>query len=308
MPAQARLAGGIAAAHRDFARTDQAVDAAAVVGDDVGQHHTWREIHDLGGIAAALAVPTAIENDDVGREGGHIGPGFDGTAELRTGARHFPSPADFSVASHPAWRTGRRPGYPHGPTRANKRRVTSDWLSIETRRLVLRTLPPAALAALVAGDRAEASRLAGCDLGDFPDEERGIAEVRLKDVTDNPSYLPWSLRAMALKPGLAFVGHFNFHSKPGADYLAELAPGAVEFGYFVMPAYRRRGLAEEAALGMMDWARRSHGVGRFVVSISPDNAPSVAMAAKLGFAKIGSHIDEIDGYEDIFALDTFAQG
>jgi RimJ/RimL family protein N-acetyltransferase len=180
--------------------------------------------------------------------------------------------------------------------------VTSDWLSIETPRLVLRTLPPAALAALVAGDRAEASRLAGCDLGDFPDEERRIAEVRLKDVTDDPSYLPWSLRAMVLKPGLAFAGHFNFHSKPGADYLKELAPGAVELGYFVMPAYRRQGFAEEAALGMMNWAKRSHGIGRLVVSISPENAPSVAMAQKLGFARIGGHIDEIDGYEDILAL------
>ena len=179
--------------------------------------------------------------------------------------------------------------------------MTSDWRSIETPRLVLRTLPPAALAALVAGDRIEASRLAGCALGDFPDDERAIAAVRLKDLADDPAYLPWSLRAMALKPSLAFVGHFNFHAKPGAEHLKELAPGAVELGYFVMPDRRRQGFAEEAALGMMDWAAQAHGVRRFVVSISPQNAPSVAMARKLGFAKIGSHIDEVDGYEDILA-------
>ena len=177
-----------------------------------------------------------------------------------------------------------------------------DWHSIETSRLILRTLPPAALAALVAGDRGEASRIAGCDLRDFPDEETGIVDMRLKDLTEDSGYLPWSLRAMALKPGLAFVGYFNFHTRPGADYLQELAPGAVEFGYFVMPERRRQGFAEEAVLGMMDWARRTHAIQRFVVSISPDNAPSVAMAAKLGFARIGSHIDEIDGYEDILAL------
>ena len=179
--------------------------------------------------------------------------------------------------------------------------MASDWHSIETPRLVLRTLAPAALAALVAGDRAEASRLAGCDLSDFPDEERAIAEMRLSDLGADPTYLPWSLRAMALKPHLGFAGHFNFHTKPGADYLKALAPGAVELGYFVMPAHRRQGLAEEAALAMMDWAGRTHGISRFVVSISPDNAPSVAMARKLGFARIGSHIDEQDGYEDILA-------
>ncbi|HET6618545.1 MAG TPA: hypothetical protein VFG64_01310 [Dongiaceae bacterium] len=61
--------------------------------------------------------------------------------------------------------------------------MNPDWHSIETPRLVLRTLPLEALRALAAGARADASRLAGCDLADFPDEERAIAELRLKDVT-----------------------------------------------------------------------------------------------------------------------------
>ena len=178
------------------------------------------------------------------------------------------------------------------------------WQDIETPRLILRTLSPAALAALTAGDRAQASRLTECDLAGFPDDQLSIADVRLKDLQADPDYLPWSLRVMALKPSLRFAGHFNFHTKPNADYLRELAPGAVEMGYFVLPEFRRQGLAEEAALGMMDWAARIHNVARFVVSISPDNAPSVAMARKLGFARIGSHIDEEDGYEDILARDA----
>jgi ribosomal-protein-alanine N-acetyltransferase len=182
--------------------------------------------------------------------------------------------------------------------------VNADWQTVETPRLILRTLPPPALRALTAGDRAEASRLAHCDLSTFPDDQLSIAVTRLKDVGDDPDYLPWSLRVMALKPGLRFAGHFNFHTKPNADYLKELAPGAVEMGYFVLPELRRRGLAEEAALGMMDWAARTRGITRFVVSISPENAPSVAMARKLGFARIGSHIDEEDGYEDILARDA----
>jgi [ribosomal protein S5]-alanine N-acetyltransferase len=182
--------------------------------------------------------------------------------------------------------------------------MNPDWQIVETPRLILRTLPPPALAALIASDRAEASRLAQCDLGSFPDDQLSITAVRLKDVSDDADYLPWSLRVMALKPSLRFVGYFNFHSKPNADYLKELAPGAVEMGYFVLPEFRRRGLAEEAALGMMDWAARIHGITRIVVSISPENAPSVAMARKLGFARIGSHIDEEDGYEDILARET----
>lgn len=179
--------------------------------------------------------------------------------------------------------------------------MTRDWHSVETPRLVLRLLSVEALAAVAAGDDETASRLTGCDLRGFPDEERSIAEVRLKDVGADSSYLPWSLRVMALKPTLTVVGHFNFHTKPGADYLKELAPGAVELGYTVLPAWRRRGFAEEAAMAMMAWAAQVHGVARFVISVSPDNAPSVAMARKLGFARIGSHIDDTDGYEDILA-------
>lgn len=182
--------------------------------------------------------------------------------------------------------------------------METDRIDVETPRLTLRVLRPAALRALLEGDRAKASRLAGCDLAAFPDDELSIAKVRLKDLGDDPDYLPWSLRAMALKPDLRFVGHFNFHTRPNADYLKELAPGAVEMGYFVLPEFRRRGLAEEAALGMMDWAGRTHGVSWFVVSISPENAPSLAMARKLGFARIGGHIDEEDGYEDILARDA----
>lgn len=179
--------------------------------------------------------------------------------------------------------------------------MSDDFSSIETPRLVLRLLPPEALAALVAGDRAAASRATGCDLTAFPDEEIGIADWRLKDLRKDPAYLPWSLRVMALKPDLRFVGHFNFHTRPDPDYLRDLSPGSVEFGYFVMPAHRRQGLAQEAAMAMMAWAATVQGIGRFVVSVSPENAPSVAMVRKLGFAPIGSHIDDEDGYEDILA-------
>ena len=173
---------------------------------------------------------------------------------------------------------------------------------IETRRLVLDLLSPAALRAIAEGRLDEASRPTGCDLTGFPEAERDIAAIRLKDLEADPAYLPWSLRLMRLKPELRFVGYFNFHTRPDPTYLREIAPGAVEFGYFVAPDFRRRGLAEETARGMMDWAAGTHGIHHFVISVSPGNAPSVAMARKLGFARIGGHMDEEDGYEDILSL------
>jgi RimJ/RimL family protein N-acetyltransferase len=49
----------------------------------------------------------------------------------------------------------------------------------------------------------------------------------------------------------------------------------------------------------MAWARQQ-GVTRFVLSISPTNAPSVRIANRLGFVKIGSQMDEADGLEEIY--------
>lgn len=35
------------------------------------------------------------------------------------------------------------------------------------------------------------------------------------------------------------------------------------------------------------------------MTIRPDNRPSQALTAQLGFVRIGSHIDDVDGLEDI---------
>jgi len=93
----------------------------------------------------------------------------------------------------------------------------------------------------------------------------------------------------------AFIGNIGFHGKPNAM-------GQAELGYGVEPQYRRQGYASEAALALIDWARHEHGIQRFVVSVSPTNKPSLGMAAKLGFQRIGTQIDEIDGEEYVFEL------
>ncbi len=161
--------------------------------------------------------------------------------------------------------------------------------------------------ASLAGNIIEAQRIFGDSLpADWPDCKSLLA-LRLKQMEEDAAYEPWSLRAMVLRAtapgtGRTMIGHIGYHTRPGAPYLAPFSPSAVEFGFEVFPPYRRQGYAREASLAMMDWAGDVHGQRTFVVSISPGNTASLGLAAQLGFVKIGHHIDEVDGWEDIFEL------
>ncbi|MND08591.1 hypothetical protein D3C83_313230 [compost metagenome] len=52
----------------------------------------------------------------------------------------------------------------------------------------------------------------------------------------------------------------------------------------------------------MTWAAKDAGIETFVVSISPSNVPSQAIARRFGFTKVGEHMDEEDGLEDILVV------
>ena len=62
----------------------------------------------------------------------------------------------------------------------------------------------------------------------------------------------------------------------------------------------------EACLALMGWAQAANGVQNFVLTIRPDNTASQALAAQLGFVRIGSHEDDVDGIEDILELKSHA--
>ena len=78
------------------------------------------------------------------------------------------------------------------------------------------------------------------------------------------------------------------------------ARDAVEFGYRVFVPHRRKGYAAEAAAAAMAWARTHFATTRFVASVSPGNAASLALIAHLGFTMIGQQVDDIDGIEHIY--------
>ncbi|MET0591533.1 MAG: GNAT family protein, partial [Polyangiaceae bacterium] len=51
------------------------------------------------------------------------------------------------------------------------------------------------------------------------------------------------------------------------------------------------GYATEVARAMLAWANHSHGVTHFISGVTPDNAPSLRVNAKLGFVPTGKIVD-----------------
>ena len=174
---------------------------------------------------------------------------------------------------------------------------------ISTPRLDLTPFTPDFLRASLDGDLEQATRLLNASLPDPWPPYRDTFQLRLEQLASDPALQPWLLRGMILRETRELIGHIGFHTGPNPDYLQDMAPGGIEFGYPVLEPFRRQGFAREAAEALMNWAHNQHGITRFVISIRPDNGPSLPLARRLGFQRIGEHLDEVDGLEHIFRLE-----
>lgn len=174
---------------------------------------------------------------------------------------------------------------------------------IHSLRLDLVTLSPAFLKASLRDDLEAASSLIDLVIPHEWLNYKWLIELRLAGLREDLALEPWLLRAIGLRETRTMVGFIGFHTRPGPEYLKSYAPDGVEFGYTIFPEYRRMGFATEAAGALMQWAAQTHAVRRFVVSISPENEPSLRLARKFGFRRVGTGMDPEDGVEDIFLLE-----
>ena len=167
---------------------------------------------------------------------------------------------------------------------------------MRTARLDLVALSPEVVAALVAGDAAAAARLAPFPVDDstFAGDEY-VLGLRHAQLQADPASATWLLHAMVDRERGRVVGRIGFHEPPDED-------ATVEVGYVVQPAERRRGYALEAVVGMLEEAVRL-GARRCLASVSPSNAASQSLVARLGFVKVGEQVDEVDGLEEVLAVD-----
>ena len=165
----------------------------------------------------------------------------------------------------------------------------------ETGPIQLVPMTPEFLDALVADRREESEHELGISLfADYPDEdERRFLSLRLRQMHEDARFQAWCEHAFVR--GGQMIGHGGYDGPPGNN--AAQAPDAVEFGY-----------ATEAARMLMDLAEERAGVRHFVLAISPTNAPSLAIARKLGFVRTGERIDKERGLEHVFELKRNVKG
>jgi [ribosomal protein S5]-alanine N-acetyltransferase len=178
---------------------------------------------------------------------------------------------------------------------------------ISTKRLTLRLMSEQFMQACLEKRVDAAETLLGASIGPAWFEEMWFLAMRVEQLRKDPDYTIWGPRAVVLESavletGARMIGHIGFHGKPNQPYLLEFVPDGIEFGYTIDQAYRRQGFALEASLALMRWAALEQGITRFVLSVSPGNAASQGLAAKLGFKKVGEHMDVEDGLEEVFEL------
>jgi ribosomal-protein-alanine N-acetyltransferase len=168
----------------------------------------------------------------------------------------------------------------------------------------LRPMTPAFIEAVLEDRRNDAAALLDLELPDeFPREgERRFLALRLRQMREDQRFQTWCPSVVVLDGRM--IGHAGYHGPPGVNSTRNEA--AVEFGYVIYPEWRGRGYATQAARMLMDQAEGLAGIHRFVLAVSPDNDPSLAIVRKLGFVRTGEQIDEEDGLEHIYELERGA--
>jgi RimJ/RimL family protein N-acetyltransferase len=153
------------------------------------------------------------------------------------------------------------------------------------------------LTALAAGDLEAARRTSPVALSPWlaGPECVGTWRFRAKQAVETPQDLPWMTGVLWDEAAALPVGKAGFHGAPDAD-------GMVEVGYAVDPAYRRRGYARSALVGLLERARREPDVRVLRATVSPTNSASLALIHQFDFLEVGEQWDDIDGLEIIYEI------
>jgi ubiquinone/menaquinone biosynthesis C-methylase UbiE/RimJ/RimL family protein N-acetyltransferase len=124
---------------------------------------------------------------------------------------------------------------------------------------------------------------------DWPEQDRRMLRYRREALDHDPTSAAYLLHVLV--DGTTLAGRIGCHEAP--------ADGSVEIGYFVVPAYRGRGVATEMVHEFLDWLL-TQGVRRVQAAVGPENHASLAILAQFGFEQYDEQWDDEDGRELLF--------
>lgn len=158
---------------------------------------------------------------------------------------------------------------------------------ITTQRLRLVTCSVEAAQAALDDRTALAARLGVHVPGDWPGADlRDFLPLYGQLVGAETAAQGWGIWLMLLPAEAALVGDIGFKGPPDAA-------GAVEIGYSVLPAFRRRGYAAEAARALAAWAFAQPGVQRVLAECLHDNIASIGVLERIGMRQVGRDSENI---------------
>jgi len=172
-------------------------------------------------------------------------------------------------------------------------------LVIQTNRLLLYTVVPNEYE-MLALDQADPKLWLDRGFSD-PDEHfltnQNPIKYRLPKVRQNPGYAKYLLRVAVLKDNPIIIASAGFHDAPDND-------GMIEIGFGVDKKYQGNGYGQEILHGMWSCVVNDPLVKTLRYTVSPDNLISQHIIKKLGFEYKGQQMDEVDGPEDIYELES----
>ena len=118
---------------------------------------------------------------------------------------------------------------------------------------------------------------------------------RIPRVNKDPNFADIGLvLAFEISSG-EMIGSAGFHDWPDQN-------GMIEIGYGIVEQRQREGFGQELLSAMWNEILKNPDVKTLRYTVSPDNAPSIHIINKFGFAKVGEQIDDEDGLELIYEM------
>ena len=116
---------------------------------------------------------------------------------------------------------------------------------------------------------------------------------RIPKVQANQEFADIGIILAVLKSTREIIGSAGFHDFPDSN-------GMIEIGFGIVDEFQNNGFGTELLLGMWKMISRHPDVRILRYTVSPDNASSLHIIKKMGFALKGEQIDPEDGVELIY--------